>query len=394
MKSYKNQQLINILGNAVDSMCDGLGTRKVKLFLNSRIKAGDSLAFLLRSLLECETLNVNAKKYNNTMRFSYRESYYNRKHSAVNGLLRSLIKDNPTGVVFSREESDVDDTSYIVYFEHPSFGQVSFHSDLDEDLVQYVPKFTGKWDGMVNSTIRKLENAIWSNYGSVMREKYKDDYEKIRLRREEEERIIQELEALRKWREKRTAVIVDSVKADVRNILEVEESDEDVVSLVRNRLSKKQDDIVRLFMGEVGFDCEIYPAFEELRSKMKERGIDGLIVYIDESSYNSRRGQMIKDKLISESKVIHLLREDLNNVFEIGDFTADEHSFAYKNLTDKERLDIAVLILERYNQKNYRENIKMDSKTYLMRYLNSDYVGRARKVIKDKRKPKRGQSFS
>ena len=46
MKSYKNLMLIGSLEKAIDSMCIGIGTRRVKIFLNSMVKSGDDVAYL------------------------------------------------------------------------------------------------------------------------------------------------------------------------------------------------------------------------------------------------------------------------------------------------------------------------------------------------------------
>ena len=81
----------------------GIGQRKAKLFMNSLLKELDvqiktvpenaqllyrrnALVFL-RSILECENCNINAKKYFNTDGFSYQDHNYNRKHALVNELL-------------------------------------------------------------------------------------------------------------------------------------------------------------------------------------------------------------------------------------------------------------------------------------------------------------------
>ena len=57
----KNAGLCNQLYNSRNQMC-GIGTRKVKLFLNKKMKEGDRNAMILRTALEAEDANINAKK--------------------------------------------------------------------------------------------------------------------------------------------------------------------------------------------------------------------------------------------------------------------------------------------------------------------------------------------
>lgn len=176
MKSWKNRQLISSLEDYLDNMC-GVGTRLVKLFLNGKIKEGDDRALVYRQLLESEMLNINAKRYNNTFYFDYRESYYKKKADAIAEMVRTLLESNPLGVVFGKESSDVSDTKYIIYFDVPDCGQISFHTDIPSELLPYVPDYGNEWDGEENSVLRKLQDGINKFYGDEIRKKYAKQFE-------------------------------------------------------------------------------------------------------------------------------------------------------------------------------------------------------------------------
>ena len=74
----KNHDLIEQLSCMREKMC-GIGTRKVKLLLNEKIKEGDYIAELYRTALEIEDLNISAKKYHG----EYREKYYSKKNDNI-----------------------------------------------------------------------------------------------------------------------------------------------------------------------------------------------------------------------------------------------------------------------------------------------------------------------
>ena len=74
----KNERLVRLLKDKRDTLC-GIGTKKVKLFLNKQIKQGDINAKLYRLALEAEERNIMAK---NTS-FPYQEKVYNVKKRLI-----------------------------------------------------------------------------------------------------------------------------------------------------------------------------------------------------------------------------------------------------------------------------------------------------------------------
>jgi hypothetical protein len=150
-------------------MC-GVGTKKVKLFLNARIKAGDPTAEMFRLLLEAETCNINAKKYYS----DYRSRYYEEKYDNVNKLLSFLLSHKELNVKSGFQESDVPPANYIVYFEHPSFGQISFHCDISDGNLIFATHYDNDWDCLSNSSLLKLWYSIDKKYGEEIRGKHKD----------------------------------------------------------------------------------------------------------------------------------------------------------------------------------------------------------------------------
>lgn len=149
----RNENLVLNFRDRQKDFC-GHGYKKVKLFLNSIVKKGDYIAEAYRVLLEIEDKNIRAKETYG----KYVEKVYNQKHSLINKMI-DLSKEH--GFSFGRQDSDVAKTSDIIYFDIEGCEQVSFHCDLDRDDV---PIYEKEWDGLVNSTLSKLENAILHRY--------------------------------------------------------------------------------------------------------------------------------------------------------------------------------------------------------------------------------------
>lgn len=164
----------------------GIGQRKAKLFMNSMVKVLDAqinnnpgdaqllyrrnALLFLRSILECENCNINAKKYFNTDRFSYQDHNYNRKHALIHELFSMAEK---IGINYGYAKSNAPATKYIVYFDLPQTGeQVSFHSDIDKDKLSRVPVYNKEWDHKINSSLRKIEQSICMMFGEELKNKY------------------------------------------------------------------------------------------------------------------------------------------------------------------------------------------------------------------------------
>lgn len=166
MKRYKQRrsELINQLSNERTEMC-GIGTRKVKLFLNKKIKEGDSIAYLYRIAVETEDANIKAKKYYG----EYRDKYYEDKMHYIT-LLISKCKERED-VVYGYQKNDAAFPSHIMYFDLPGCEQISFHCSLPKELKRGIPHYDGTWDKKENSTYPKLERAINNRYGEELSEK-------------------------------------------------------------------------------------------------------------------------------------------------------------------------------------------------------------------------------
>lgn len=148
----KNRELVKRLSLMRDSMC-GIGTRKVKLYLNKLIKQGDKVAELYRIALETEDYNIKAKDTNPF----YQDKVYRKKHEYILKLA-NLCKEMV--VPFGWQPSDVMGVNSVVYFELPGMEQISFHAELDEEEKKLIPMYSGEWDGKRLSTLWKMEVAI------------------------------------------------------------------------------------------------------------------------------------------------------------------------------------------------------------------------------------------
>ncbi|MBR6516916.1 MAG: hypothetical protein IKT40_08790 [Bacilli bacterium] len=151
----KNEKLVRELVNKRKTFC-GVGTRKVKLMLNKLIKSGDINAQLYRLALEIEDKNIQAKDHKN---YYYRDTIYYHKKMLIYDLIKLCSENN---IVFGYHASDVRDTSNIIYFELPNTEQISFHVSLDDTT--NIPIYEKEWDGLVCSTLDKLEKVIFETY--------------------------------------------------------------------------------------------------------------------------------------------------------------------------------------------------------------------------------------
>lgn len=144
----KNRKLTDMLKLKRENMC-GIGTRKVKLMLNKKIKQGDFTAKIYRVALELQDYNIKAKG----APFPYSEKMYAKKEDLIDKLIE-LYKN--IQLPFGRSEDKNKRVSFIVYFDLPLGNQISFHSTIKRD----VPLYGKEWDGLVNSTLYKLEKEI------------------------------------------------------------------------------------------------------------------------------------------------------------------------------------------------------------------------------------------
>lgn len=161
---YKNACLIDEQYDMREGFC-GLGTRKVKLFLNQKIKKGDNLAKLLRVAIELADVNVSAKKYWG----NFKRDYYSRKHDLL--LELSHIYQDRGDLDYGYQYNPGRLTTHILYFELPNGEQISFHCTLSNP--KSIPQYTKEWDRQENSTFVKLERAVELCYGDELRLKYK-----------------------------------------------------------------------------------------------------------------------------------------------------------------------------------------------------------------------------
>ena len=84
----KNWCLVDEQIDMRESFC-GVGTRKIKVFLNQKVKKGDKIAELLRVALELNDVNVSAKRYWG----DYKRDYYSKKEDLIRDL-NHLYREN------------------------------------------------------------------------------------------------------------------------------------------------------------------------------------------------------------------------------------------------------------------------------------------------------------
>lgn len=164
----KNNELVESLRDNRKSFC-GIGTNKIKRRLNKLAKS-DSVAKAYRLMLETEDKNIQAKD----SYWKYKDKIYAEKHKLINTLIDLCRLE---GYIFGKQKSDVRATSNIIYFDLPNCRQISFHCTLDN--ANNVPDYTKEWDGEVNSTLTKLEEAILNKYPEIIDSGIKNNNETI-----------------------------------------------------------------------------------------------------------------------------------------------------------------------------------------------------------------------
>jgi hypothetical protein len=150
----KNNNLIADLED-IRTTALGIGTNKLKRRLN-KLTENDNIALALRLAFEAEDKSVQAKKSFG----KYRSKIYDIKREIINQLVQ-LFKDN--NWIFGQKISNVRETSQIIFFEIPNCEQISFHSDVNS----YVPEYIPEWDGKINSTFGKLLDCIIKRYPDI-----------------------------------------------------------------------------------------------------------------------------------------------------------------------------------------------------------------------------------
>lgn len=149
----KNRRLEASLDNARDSFC-GIGTRLVKLMLN-RLAKTDDVAAAYRLALEIEDVNINAKKYFG----EYKRSYYNKKEELICQLVDMC---ETKGYNYGKHDQIDISTNFILFFDLPGCEQISWHTNAS--CARNCPSYDKQWDGIPESTLLKLEEAICGNY--------------------------------------------------------------------------------------------------------------------------------------------------------------------------------------------------------------------------------------
>lgn len=156
MVESKNHDLIAQLAEKRDSMC-GIGTRRLKLFLNRLMKNGDIIAQSYRLALELQDTNIVAKRQYG----GYRDQAYEKKRNLLKELIGLCRKQ---GWVYGYQSSSVVGVDSVIYFELPYMEQISFHTRMRE-LGEGIPPYPKPWNGKENYTLIAIEEAIMSRYG-------------------------------------------------------------------------------------------------------------------------------------------------------------------------------------------------------------------------------------
>lgn len=145
----KNQSLIIDRNKLKNTFCNGLGFKKTKLNLNKLIKKNVPYAEMLRKAFELEDVNIKTKDC-----FGWaHDASYREKEKLIGELIDVCIRD---GVTCGYQNADNYSAKYIIYVELPSGEQLSWHTNYI-GLPYKVTKYEKEWDGLVNSSLAKIE---------------------------------------------------------------------------------------------------------------------------------------------------------------------------------------------------------------------------------------------
>jgi hypothetical protein len=159
----KNAQLIDELYDLRENAL-GIGTRKMKIRLN-KIAVQNIEAKIARMVLEIEDVSTQAK---NTS-WKYKDKKYFQKQELIEELVE-IYKQTDYDYGIQYEENY--NTNAILYFELPNGSQVSFHTNWDEEI--HVKKYEKKWDGLINSTFKKVITFVEEKFiNEIVKEKDK-----------------------------------------------------------------------------------------------------------------------------------------------------------------------------------------------------------------------------
>lgn len=162
----KNYELVCQLCEKRYDYC-GLDTRNVKLMLNKLMKT-DPVAEVYRYVLEAEDYSIKAKDSWG----KYKDKNYELKSDFI---MKAIQVCRQHKFSFGIECATAPNTNVntIVYFDLPGCEQISFHTFIETKKRKSMPKYRKEWDGLINSTLDKLERAISNRYPKEIEAKIK-----------------------------------------------------------------------------------------------------------------------------------------------------------------------------------------------------------------------------
>ena len=105
--------------------------------------------YVYEYIITLQDYNIKAKG----APFPYSEKMYAKKEDLIDKLIEIY---NGSQLSFGCSKDKGKRVSFIVYFDLPLGNQISFHSTVKRNI----PVYEKEWDGLVNSTLDKLEKEI------------------------------------------------------------------------------------------------------------------------------------------------------------------------------------------------------------------------------------------
>lgn len=149
----KNEKLIREL-EKLRANAMGIGTNKLKRRLNKLAQTNVD-AKICRLAFEIEDVSTQAK----AARGEYKDKKYYKKTLLIDELVELYSQ---TDYHYGIEWKDGYETNCIIYFDLPNAVQISFHTLWDKETP--IREYGKEWDGLVNSTFKKLIAFVEQNF--------------------------------------------------------------------------------------------------------------------------------------------------------------------------------------------------------------------------------------
>lgn len=157
------------------TMCKGLGSRRIKLFLGKKAKSNELMAAILKVALDIETLSAIVDRYEDRMCHRYYSWNYEKIMACMYRLLEYIQmynKDNPYNMInVGYNHANAASYAHIIYIELPFCETIAYEVNMDCETLSSIKQYDKEWDGSINMNFYRIETAIYNIYKKELSEK-------------------------------------------------------------------------------------------------------------------------------------------------------------------------------------------------------------------------------